>query len=137
MKNTYVRNVGPCAELHRDRKSGIAWIEDGSTGLGHSCHANIDATGSVRGMKALGYWGKEDRTVRSHGFIYNIDTFVVDEEDPYDALVAEECQCASCIERRGLKMTAMAGCADGTADRKKEPSQWTMFLKKHAGKRSI
>lgn len=86
MKNTYVRNVGPCAELHRDRKSGIAWIEDGSTGLGHSCHANIDATGSVRGMKALGYWGKEDRTVRSHGFIYNIDTFVVDEEDPYDAL---------------------------------------------------
>lgn len=55
MKNTYVRNVGPCAELHRDRKNGIAWIKDGSTGLGHSCHANIDVTGSVRGMKVLGY----------------------------------------------------------------------------------
>ena len=52
-------------------------------------------------MKKLGYWGKEDRTVRSHGFIYNIDTFVVDEADPYDVLAAEECQCASCIERRG------------------------------------
>lgn len=107
MKNTYVRNVGPCAELHRDGKNGIAWIKDGSTGLSHSCHANIDATyidatGSVRGMKALvGYWGKEDRTVRSHGFIYNINTFVVDEENPYDVLAAEECQCASCIERRG------------------------------------
>lgn len=101
MKNTYVRNVGHCAELHRDRKNGIAWIKDGSTGLGHSCHANIDVTGSVRGMKVLGYWGKEDRTVRSHGFIYNIDTFVVDEGNPYDVLAAEECQCASCIERRG------------------------------------
>lgn len=55
MKNTYVRNVGPCAELHRDRKNGIAWIKDGATGLGYSCHANIDATGSVRGMKKLGY----------------------------------------------------------------------------------
>lgn len=101
MKNTYVRNVGTCAELHRDPKTGIAWVKDGSTGLGHSCHANIDGTGSVRGMKALGYWGNEDRTIRSHGFIYNIDTFVVDEEDPYDALTAKECQCASCIERRG------------------------------------
>lgn len=101
MKNTYVRNVGPCAELHRDRKNGIAWIKDGATGLGYSCHANIDATGSVRGMKKLGYWGKNDRTVKSHGFIYNIDTFVVDEGNPYDVLAVEECQCASCIERRG------------------------------------
>lgn len=101
MKNTFVRNVGPCAELHRDRKNGIAWIKDGATGLGYSCHANIDATGSVRGMKKLGYWGKNDRTVRSHGFIYNIDTFVVDEADPYDVLAAEECQCTSCIKRRG------------------------------------
>ena len=80
MKNTYIRNVGPCAELHRDKKNGIAWIEDGSTGLRHSCHSNIDGAGSVRGMKALGYWGKEDRTIRSHGFIYNIDTFAVDEK---------------------------------------------------------
>ena len=32
-------------------------------------------------MKNLGYWGKDDRTVRSHGFIYNIDTFVVDEKN--------------------------------------------------------
>lgn len=98
-----IKDVGPCAELHRDPKTGIAWIKDGSTGLGNSCHANIDATGSVSGMKNLGYWGKDDRTVRSHGFIYNIDTFVVDEKNPYDMLAAEYCQCEACVERRSTE----------------------------------
>ena len=37
--------------LYRDDKSGLAWVEDGSTGLGHSAHPNISATGSVKGMK--------------------------------------------------------------------------------------
>lgn len=47
--------------------------------MGHSCHANIDVTGSVRGMKNSDT-GQNDRTVKSHGFIYNIDTFVVDKK---------------------------------------------------------
>lgn len=54
-KSTKIKNIGSCAELHRDPKSGIAWVKDYSTGMGHSCHANIDATGSARGMKKLGY----------------------------------------------------------------------------------
>lgn len=69
----FVRRVGSSKFLFVDPKTGIAWIEDGRTGLGHSCHPNISATGSVRGMKGRGFWGKRDRTVRSHGFIYNID----------------------------------------------------------------
>jgi hypothetical protein len=86
-----VRTIGPHAKLYRDRKTGIAWVEDGSSGTGHSAHPNIDATGSVRGMKAKGWWGKNDRTVRSHGFIYNIDIFHT--SDDYDVIAARACQC--------------------------------------------
>lgn len=32
----YIRTVGPYANLFRDTKNGIAWIEDGNTGLGFS-----------------------------------------------------------------------------------------------------
>ena len=72
MAKVKIREVKPFAILYRDDKNGIAWIEDGSSGCGFSVHANIDASGSVIGMKKLGYWGKKDRTIRSHGFIYNI-----------------------------------------------------------------
>ena len=77
--------------LYRDSKTGIAWVDNGSTGQGHSAHPNISATGSIRGMKALGYWGKSDRCVRSHGFIYNIDKLVV--SDDLDELARRNCKC--------------------------------------------
>lgn len=66
--------------------SGIASVANGSLGIGHSCYANIDRTGSVRGMKALGHWGRDDRVVRAGGFIYNVERVVVD--DRYDKLAA-------------------------------------------------
>lgn len=93
-----IRKITPYKTLYRDDKNGIAWIEDGSTGLGHSCHSNIDTSGSVAGMKARGYWGKRDRTVRSHGFIYNVDSVVVTRE--LDEIAENECRCIGCLERR-------------------------------------
>ena len=98
MSKRLIREVKPYAKLYRDDRTGIAWIEDGSTGCGHSVHANIDTSGSVRGMKQLGYWRKEDRVIRSHGFAYNIDTLVI--SDILDKIVAKECQCEACMERR-------------------------------------
>lgn len=77
--------------LFRDVETGIAWVEDGRTGNGYSAHPNIDKTGSVTGMKKLGYWGKDDRTVRCHGFIYNIDSLVV--SHTYDEIARENCRC--------------------------------------------
>lgn len=100
MAKQFIREIKPYAKLYKDTNTGIAWIENGKTGFGHSCHANIGSSGSVRGMKKLGYWGKDDRTVRSHGFIYNIDTFVIDKNDELDLIVAEECTCQGCLERR-------------------------------------
>lgn len=98
-----VRQVGEYQKLYRDDKSGIAWIEDGSTGLGISVHPNIDSSGSVRGMKKLGFWGKDDRTVRSHGFTYNIDILSYNANDKYEMIVYNECHCQACNRRRFLE----------------------------------
>lgn len=100
MAKKFIREIDKYISLYRDDRTGIAWIENGSTGCSHSCHSNIDSSGSVRGMKQLGYWNKKDRTVRSHGFIYNIDTFVIDKENKYDLIVANECCCQGCLERK-------------------------------------
>lgn len=35
-------------------------------------HPSIHHTGSVRGMKKLGYWGKHDYCVRCGSYIYNL-----------------------------------------------------------------
>ena len=83
--------VGEHTTLKTDPATGIAWVEDTSTGIGHSCHGNIDASGSVRGMKARGWWRKTDRTVRSHGFIYNIDTLIISDE--LDEIARQNCRC--------------------------------------------
>lgn len=96
----FIRQIEKHVNLYRDNKTGIAWIEDGRTGLGISVHSNIDSSGSVSGMKALGYWGKKDRAVISHGWIYNIDSFVCDKDNKLEMIVADECRCQCCIERR-------------------------------------
>lgn len=35
-------------------------------------HPSIHVTGSVRGMKKLGFWGKNDVVVRSGSYYYNL-----------------------------------------------------------------
>lgn len=79
------------ATLFINDRTGIAWIEDRRTGSGYSAHPNIDASGSVRGMKNLGYWGEKDRCVKCCGFIYNIDKLVITHE--YDQIAADNCKC--------------------------------------------
>lgn len=91
MAKVLLKVIRPHVQLYRDPKTGIAWVEDGTTGNGHSCHPNISSTGSVRGMKSLGYWNKQDRTVRSHGWVYNIDHVAVSGE--LDKIACQHCQC--------------------------------------------
>jgi hypothetical protein len=67
------------AEPKLTMKNGIATILDPSTGLIHSCHPNISTTGSIRGMKKLGYWGKNDHIVRKGGFYYNKSILVIND----------------------------------------------------------
>lgn len=91
MAKRLLRSIDEERDLYRDDKTGIAWVADRSAGIGHSCHSNIDASGSVRGMKDRGYWNRSDHTVRSHGFIYNIDSLVV--HDEYDEIARQHCRC--------------------------------------------
>lgn len=91
MAKQFLRTIRPHVRLYRDPKTGIAWVENGEAGISHSCHPNISRTGSVRGMKSRGYWGKNDRTVRSHGFIYNID--ICHTSDDLDKVACAECRC--------------------------------------------
>lgn len=94
MAKRMIKELAPYIELYRDEKTGITWVENGSTGNEHSAHPNIDASGSVRGMKELGYWDKDDVTVRCNGTIYNVSKKVVTDE--LDAVAAEYCQCEGC-----------------------------------------
>ena len=108
MAKQFIREIEPDVILYRDNRTGIAWVADGRTGCGISIHSNISDTGSVRGMKNLGYWQKKDRTVRSHGFIYNIDSFCYgwNKGNPIGELediVVNECRCQGCLERLGKK----------------------------------
>lgn len=100
MAKQLIREINKYTKLYRDDRNGIAWIEDGSTGLGISIHPNIDKTGSVAGMKKLGYWNIKDRVIESHGWKYNIDRFVCNEKNELERIVANECMCQACLERR-------------------------------------
>jgi len=84
--------------LKLDSATGIAWIEDRHHGLGVSVHANISATGNLAAMKRL-HWGKNARTVTSHGWHYNIDIFITP-NTLLEEVVADHCQCQACRERR-------------------------------------
>lgn len=39
-------------------------------------HPSIHYSGSVRGIKKLGYWGKNDHCVRSGQYIYNLSIYI-------------------------------------------------------------
>lgn len=99
MKNL-IKEIKPYVNLYRDSKTGIAWVENGCTGNEHSCHPNIDTTGSVRGMKKLGYWDRNDVIIQTNGAKYNISKFAADDE--LDNIAAENCLCEKCRERKGL-----------------------------------
>lgn len=88
-----IKTIRPHVALYRDTQTGLAWIEDGTAGLGHSCHPNISASGSLAGMVSRGYWSEAEarKAVRSHGFIYNILRTIVTGE--LDEIARKHCQC--------------------------------------------
>lgn len=96
--------IGPYVNLYRNPITGIAWIEDGHTGCGHSCHPNIDASGSAKSMKARGFWSEDDQVVTTNGFKYNISQFIVSTN--YDLLAAKHCQCRPCLLNRVTNLQA-------------------------------
>ena len=99
-----VFSINKYANLHIDDMTGIAYVTDGSTGLTHSAHPNIDKSGSVAGMKKRGYWRKEDKIVSLNGYFYNISMLSYDKDDLYDRIAARECRCSECLRRKAESM---------------------------------
>ena len=100
-----IREIEQNLSLYRDDETGIAWIEDGHTGIEVSIHPNIHASGSVEGMKKQGYWEINDRTVKSHDYIYNIDKVSITSLNnsllyELEQIVLNECKCKGCLERK-------------------------------------
>jgi hypothetical protein len=98
MAKIKIKDIAPHKTLYRCSVTGVAWVENGSAGTGHSAHANIHQTGSVQGMKKSGYWKHNDRIERTNGFIYNVDTLVISDE--LDQIAADHCLCRACRERK-------------------------------------
>ena len=100
MAKVLLRQIKPHTALYRCDRTGIAWVEDGTTGGSYSAHPNISVTGSVRGMRERGYWRKTDRVVRTHSYQYNIDSVVTG--DQYREEARRACRCGgACGKRRG------------------------------------
>jgi len=95
-----IKKLDDGATLMRDDRTGIAAIHNGRDGINYTLHPSIDKTGSVRGMKKLGYWGKDDRVVRTGSYQYNIDHVVSTENEKYDKILKQECRCSACLMRR-------------------------------------
>ena len=87
----HLKTIRPHVELYRDPRTGIAWIENGSAGTGHSCHSNISGSGSAAGMIRSGRWDKGDKFVRSHGFLYNVSHCITSGE--LDKIACKACRC--------------------------------------------
>ena len=97
---TFIKEIKKHANLYTCPRTGLAWIENGTTGTKHTLHANIYDSGSVRGMKQSGYWRKEDRTVKTNGFIYNVDTMCNDDNEEFNFYLKKYCQCPGCSEKK-------------------------------------
>jgi hypothetical protein len=50
MAKILLQQVSEHVALYRDSRTGLAWVENGSTGNGHTCHPNIHGSGSVSGQ---------------------------------------------------------------------------------------
>jgi len=91
MAKELIKQIDEFTNLYRDTKSGIAWVTNGRTGGCHSAHPNIDASGSARGMKNLGYWKYNALVKRSHGTIYNVSVCSI--HDELDEIARQHCDC--------------------------------------------
>ena len=63
-----------------NKKKGIIGIKNYSQGFMNIAHPNIDSSGSVSGMKKLGYWGKTDKIEKVFGCNVNKSKIVISDE---------------------------------------------------------
>jgi len=97
MSKTFIKQLAEYVELHRDAKTGIAWINDGKTGCEESLHPSIDKSGSIKGMKKKGYWGKNDKIITCNNGHYNISK--ESQFSVYAKTLKKACKCSVCRDK--------------------------------------
>lgn len=73
-----------------DPATGLAWIEDGTAGVSHSAHPNVEANKYTRKDRRFSGWAQSGP---SRAFLYSPERFISTE---LDALAAAYCQCHAC-----------------------------------------
>lgn len=72
-----------------DPHTGLAWIEDGTAGVAHSAHPNVEANRYTR--------AKYPGWLECRGFLHSPEVFVSTE---LDRIAAAYCHCGPCDEAR-------------------------------------
>jgi hypothetical protein len=76
--------LNPYQKLYSDPQTGLAWVENGSAGIAHSLHPNVQANSATRRMREY------QTFVECRGFLYNTQACVSDDFAP---LLRKYCQC--------------------------------------------
>lgn len=74
-----------------DPATGLVWIEDGTAGVAHSAHPNVEANRITRKLREYAGW------IEVRGFLYSPEVFA---STDLDKLAAKYCQCSPCIASR-------------------------------------
>lgn len=70
-----------------DPATGLVWIEDGTAGVAHSAHLNVEANRVTRKMREYKGW------IECRGFLYSPNTLP---STALDRIAARYCQCSPC-----------------------------------------
>lgn len=81
------KRLGEYRHAKYDPLSGLVWIEDGTAGIAHSAHPNVEANKYSRKDKRFVGW------IEVRGFLYSPERFV---STDLDRLAAEYCKCPTC-----------------------------------------
>ena len=81
------KQLGQYQRPKYDPQTGLVWIEDGTAGVSHSAHPNVEANRFNRRKYQAQGW------VESHGFLFSPEVFRSTE---LDHLAARYCRCNGC-----------------------------------------
>ena len=93
MSKFLLQTIGANQQLYRDTMTGLAWIEDRSSGASYALHPCTASIASIRDLKKNGDWGLTDQCVRSRGFHYNIDRYIPCHDPAINAALLSACHC--------------------------------------------
>jgi len=85
LKREDAKMLNPHQRAKFDPLTGLVWIEDGTAGVAHSAHPNVEANRQTRRI--------HPGRIEVRGFLYSRDIFT---STDLDRLAARYCRCCGC-----------------------------------------